>query len=80
MSPSKSKCWYSSNCLHFLKYAVPLSNLHKTLYNILSDIFGAFHWMNFSLINSVFEKLQRIEKNDLIESLFLSPCFLILSQ
>ncbi len=25
MSLSKSKCWYSNNCLHFLKRAVPLS-------------------------------------------------------
>jgi hypothetical protein len=24
MSPSKSKCWYSNNCLHLLKCAVPL--------------------------------------------------------
>ncbi len=24
MSLSKSKCWYSNNCLHFLKCAVPL--------------------------------------------------------
>ena len=24
MSLSKSKCWYSKNCLHFLKHAVPL--------------------------------------------------------
>jgi hypothetical protein len=24
MSISKGKCWYSNNCLHFLKRAVPL--------------------------------------------------------
>ncbi len=24
MSLSKSKCWYSNNCLHFLKCAVPI--------------------------------------------------------
>ncbi len=24
MSLSKSKCWYSNNCLHFLKRSVPL--------------------------------------------------------
>ncbi len=24
MSQSKSKCWYSNNCSHFLKGAVPL--------------------------------------------------------
>jgi hypothetical protein len=28
MSLSKSKCWYSNNCLHFLKRAVPLSHLN----------------------------------------------------
>jgi len=27
MSPSKSKCWYSNNCLQFLKRAVPLKRL-----------------------------------------------------
>jgi hypothetical protein len=36
MSVSKSKCWYSSNCSHFLKCAVPLkkhfvTNLNKFL-------------------------------------------------
>jgi hypothetical protein len=25
VSLSKSKCWYSNNCLHFLKRAVPLA-------------------------------------------------------
>jgi len=25
MPQSKIKCWYSSNCLHFLKRAVPLT-------------------------------------------------------
>jgi hypothetical protein len=25
MSLNKSKCWYSNNCLHFLKCAVPLA-------------------------------------------------------
>ncbi len=28
MSLSKSKCWYSNNCLHFLKHAVPLGKEH----------------------------------------------------
>ncbi len=27
MSLSMSKCWYSNNCLHFLKCAVPFSNV-----------------------------------------------------
>jgi len=26
MSLSKGKCWYSNNCLHFLKCIVPLTN------------------------------------------------------
>ncbi len=26
MSLSKSKCWYSNNCLHFFNCAVPLLN------------------------------------------------------
>ncbi len=31
MSLSKSKCWYSNSCLHFLKHAVPLKSLHPSL-------------------------------------------------
>ncbi len=27
MSLSKSKCWYSNNCLHFFKCAVPFDSL-----------------------------------------------------
>ncbi len=30
MSLSKSKCSYSNNCLHFVKYAVPLAQQGKT--------------------------------------------------
>jgi hypothetical protein len=29
MSPSKSKCWYSNNCLHFLTRTVPLNRWTK---------------------------------------------------
>ncbi len=29
MSLSKSKCWYSNNCLHFLKCVVPLSSYNS---------------------------------------------------
>jgi hypothetical protein len=32
MSLSKSKCWYSRNCLHFLKRAVPLPELILELF------------------------------------------------
>ncbi len=28
MSLSKSKCWYSNNCLHFLKRVVPLKHIY----------------------------------------------------
>jgi hypothetical protein len=36
MSLSKSKCWYSNNCLQFLKHAVPsLQMLKKKLLTIL---------------------------------------------
>jgi hypothetical protein len=35
MSLSKSKCWYSNNCLLFLKCAVPL-NLN-VIYSVLGD-------------------------------------------
>jgi hypothetical protein len=31
MSPSKSKCWHSNNCLHFLKRVVPLKGLEENL-------------------------------------------------
>ncbi len=30
MSLSKSKCWYSNNCLQFLKRAVPLITASKS--------------------------------------------------
>jgi hypothetical protein len=29
MSLSKSICWYSNNCLHFLKCAVPLVEIYQ---------------------------------------------------
>ncbi len=32
MPLSKSKCWYSNNCLHFLKRAVPLFNFPAMFY------------------------------------------------
>ncbi len=31
MSLSKSKYWYSHNCLHFFKHAVPFTNVHNKL-------------------------------------------------
>ncbi len=35
MSLSKSKCWYSNNCLHFLKHAVPLTQENSKLTALL---------------------------------------------
>ncbi len=29
MSLSKSKCWYSNSCLHFLRRAVPLHEINN---------------------------------------------------
>jgi hypothetical protein len=37
ISLSKSKCWYSNHCLHFLKRAVPLS-AKKKFYNFVHEI------------------------------------------
>ncbi len=31
MSLSKSKCWYSNNCLHFVKRTVPLKAIAHSL-------------------------------------------------
>ncbi len=35
MSLSKSKCWYSNKCIHFLKRAVPLHTTHHLKWKIL---------------------------------------------
>jgi hypothetical protein len=42
MSLSKSKCWYSNNCLHFLKRAVPLK---KSAYCFISS------WLNYNWVD-----------------------------
>jgi len=34
MSLSKSKCWFSKNCLHFLKYTVTLTMLCMKMLNL----------------------------------------------
>jgi hypothetical protein len=39
MSLSKSKCWYSNNCLYFLKQAVPLYNNLFYLLHLSSRIY-----------------------------------------
>jgi hypothetical protein len=33
MSLSKSKCWYSSNCLQFLRHAVPFTQAPRHLFH-----------------------------------------------
>jgi hypothetical protein len=42
MSQSKSKCWHSNDCLHFLKSAVPLleSNFRQNLMVFHQNIYG----------------------------------------
>ncbi len=37
MSLSKSKCWYSNNCSHYLKHAVPLPIMSITTCTIASS-------------------------------------------
>jgi hypothetical protein len=37
MSLSKSKCWYSNDCLHFLKCAVPLITFDRIFKNLPSS-------------------------------------------
>jgi hypothetical protein len=71
MSLSKGKCWYSNNCLHFLKCAVPLSmardrNIAHLRYlilkgvlcwNIISDTMFSSFWGAISIVVvSVFQK------------------------
>ncbi len=45
MSLCKSKCWYSNNCLHFLKCAVPFSDLIaiEMPNNWNAETFSTFH-------------------------------------
>ncbi len=44
MSLSESKCWYSNNCLHFLKRAFPLTNDPK--FEGFDPAFAGM-WINF---------------------------------
>jgi hypothetical protein len=46
-SLSKSKCWYSNNCLHFLKCAAPAMTLSITTFSITTlRIIGLFATLN----------------------------------
>ncbi len=50
MSLSKRKCWYSNNCLHLIKRAVPLlefkqSKDERVLYKMPSSIVGLVWWV-----------------------------------
>ena len=59
MSLSKSKCWYSSNCLHVLKCGVPLSsyNIQLILLNVnfgaICQIWLISFWIIFPTIHLV---------------------------
>jgi hypothetical protein len=53
MSLSKSKCWYSNNCLHFLKCAVPLEA--KLLVTILLIDTNSYKLHRFTLFETVSE-------------------------
>ncbi len=54
MSPSQSKCWYSKNCLHFLKCAVPLVGVEQgeldfTLENVLYNT-NTWIWLKWGSV------------------------------
>ncbi len=38
MSLSMSKCWYSKNCLHFFKHAIPFFKPCKKLFDWLEKL------------------------------------------
>jgi hypothetical protein len=55
MSLTKSKCWCSNNCLHFLKRAVPLRDTLKylTSLNILTKKHSSLLYWQKSFITLV---------------------------
>jgi hypothetical protein len=52
VSLSKSKCWYSNNCLHFLKCAVPLASL--TLLRLHPEVHPLFKTYGHPTISNLF--------------------------
>ena len=57
MSVSKSKCWYSSNCLHFLKCTVPLIQLTK-IETYIQKMIKKIHFDQAWLIETEFDYCQ----------------------
>jgi hypothetical protein len=66
MTLSKSKCWYSNNCLHFLKRALPLHtqqkpaqpqvrNLAQTTFELSPVSFRVHQWNPCFHSNSIFQ-------------------------
>ncbi len=43
MSLSKSKCWYSNNCLHYLKRAVPFHPIFVVQAGVRLVPLGCYH-------------------------------------
>ncbi len=70
MPPSKSKCWYSNYCLHFLKQAVPLSPLELNSFipisgnSLFAPTNGAANpqppktWAQVSIVTKVFSSIR----------------------
>ncbi len=51
MSISKSKYWYSNNCLYFLKRAVPLSNLMNQKYVLgMTEVIWIIAFENWNIL------------------------------
>jgi hypothetical protein len=47
---SKSKCWYSNNCLHFLKFAVPLYTNYQSLQLFMLEFLYSGVYLKESLV------------------------------
>jgi hypothetical protein len=54
MSLSMSKCWYSNNCLHFLKHAVPLGDWNLGWPNDGTNNRGDQIGRNFIILATIF--------------------------
>ncbi len=47
---SKSKCWYSNNCLHFLKCAVPLKLIYLLWLKPVDRPMASLWYISFRLL------------------------------
>jgi hypothetical protein len=72
MSLSKSKCWYSKNCLYFLKHAVPLTTLfffkmldqfQVQFFTYLAPMQNYFNW--FPVQNCLLDLFATLRINDI---------------